>query len=132
MSLPLFNKNYNEDSISQTAKADHNTVLKILIDTVWDFTTVVLFAMNKIYFLFHLFFQLLRQLLVSLDYPFKTLKYFFFIIQRIFTWEGSISVAAFKSLCWHVRDVVVDELKTKFLFWIISLKNCLMPIQTNY
>ncbi len=77
MSLPLFNKNYNEDSISQTAKADHNTVLKILIDTVWDFTTVVLFAMNKIYFLFHLFFQLLRQLLVSLDYPFKTLKYFF-------------------------------------------------------
>jgi hypothetical protein len=34
MSLPLFNKNYNEDSISQTAKADHNTVLKILIDTV--------------------------------------------------------------------------------------------------
>ena len=36
--------------------------------------------MNKIYFLFHLFCQLLRQLLVSLDYAFqfKTLKYFFY------------------------------------------------------
>ncbi len=39
MSLPQFNKNYNEDSISRTAKADHDPTLKILIDTVWDFTS---------------------------------------------------------------------------------------------